>query len=82
MLYVKEIGPKRVLTHDGHVELGIINLSLKRFLELVGVPVLVVYWKPDPLGRRYPRLNYQKTNEIAGKSALESNSEWKRRGNL
>ena len=82
MLYVKELGPNRVLTHDGHQELGVINLSLKKFLKLVQVPVLVVYWKPDPLGHRYPRINFQKTNEIAGKAALESNSEWTRRGNL
>ena len=71
MLYVKELGPKKVLTHDGHVTLGVFNMSLKRFLELVQVPVLVVYWNPHPLGLRYPRLNYQRTNEIAGKAALE-----------
>ena len=82
MLYVVRNGPYRVLTHDGHVELGSLSLSLERFLELVQVPVLVVYWKPDPLGKRYPRINYQKTNEIAGKAALESNNEWTRRGNL
>ena len=82
MLYVVEVGPQKLVTHDGHVELGVLKLSLKRFLELVQVPVSVVYWKPDPLGLRYPRLNYQRTNEIAGKAALESNSEWTRRGNL
>ena len=84
MLYVVEVGPQKLVTHDGHVELGVLKLSLKRFLELVQVPVSVVYWKPDPLGLRYPRLNYQRTNEIAGKAALElpSKHEWARRGNL
>ena len=71
MIYVCEIGVNHLITHDGHVQLGSLHCTLQWYLEKVGVPVEVVHWIPDTFGSRYPRVNYQKHVEIAGKDKLE-----------
>ena len=70
-LYVCELKENHLITHDGHVQLGSLHCTLEWFLNKVQVPVTVVYWIPDTFGNRYPRSNYQRHMEVAGKSALE-----------
>ena len=71
MLYVCEWDDNHIITHDGHVQIGSLHCTLEWFLENVKVPVTVVYWVPDPLGKRYPRTNYQHHMRVAGKMSLE-----------
>ena len=71
MIYVCEMDVNHLITHDGHVQLGSLHCTLEWFLEKVEVPVTVVHWIPDSFSCRYPRVNYQRHMEVAGKSALE-----------
>ena len=71
MLYIFQKNENHLITHDGHVQLGSFHCSLDWFLENVQVPVTVVYWMPDAFGNRYPRVNYQRHMEVAGKASLE-----------
>ena len=71
MMYVFQKNENHLITHDGHVQLGSFHCSLDWFLKNVQVPFTVVYWMPDAFGNRYPRVNYQRHIEVAGKSALE-----------
>ena len=83
MLYIVDIEEGTIITHDGHVEVGIFHTTLEKFVSMVKVEYQIVYWKPDPLGCRYPRVNFQRTDKVAGKMALEQSiNEWQRRGNL
>ena len=71
MLYVCEYGENHLITHDGHVQVGSLHCTLDWYLKNVKVPVTVVYWIPNTFGNRYPRVNYQRHMEVAGKMALE-----------
>ena len=83
MLYVVQIEEEKLITHDGDVEIGIHHMKLEKFLSMVQVEYQETYWCPDPKGKRYKRVNFQKTDKIAGKMALEKiSNEWQRRGNL
>ena len=75
MMYVFERSENHLITHDGHVQLGSFHCSLDWFLENVKVPVTVVHWMPDAFGNRYPRTNYQRHMAVAGKCALEKQSQ-------
>ena len=59
-LYVCEIKENLLITHDGHIQLGIYNLSLKEFFENSKIEYMETYWIPDTFNKRYKRLNYQK----------------------
>ena len=72
MLYVYALSENKCISHDGDVEIGIFNFGVEKFLEMCQVECMEVYWKPDPKGNRYKRVNFQKTEAIAGKDALES----------
>jgi len=61
-LFIVDIGNGRCVTHDGHVPLGSFKHSLEKHLELCPEQNWqVTYWMPDPLGKRYKRINFQHT---------------------
>ena len=71
-IFVLPLSETRCITHDGDVELGVFPMSAERFCELCQIKTLIVHWKPDPKGTRYKRVNFQRTEKVAGKDALES----------
>lgn len=75
-ILVVPLSEYKCITHDGDVELGVFNMSAERFCEMCQIKTLIVHWKPDPKGTRYKRVNFQRTEKVAGKDALEGmNSE-------
>ena len=76
MIFVVPVNEYKCITHDGDVELGVFNMGAERFCEMCQIKTLIVHWKPDPKGTRYKRVNFQRTEKVAGKDALEGmNSE-------
>ena len=72
MLFVCEIRPGVLISHDGYIQLGIHSMSIERFLELQKVPYQVTYWIPDIFARRYPRRDLQQHQKVTdGKSSVE-----------
>lgn len=59
-LYVYELNENTLITHDGHVQLGLYNMGLEEFLSKAQVEYTETYWLPDVFTRRYKRANYQK----------------------
>ena len=74
MLYVVALSEDKCVTHDGDMDMGVFNFGVEKFLSMVGVDAMEVYWRPDPKGNRYKRVNFQRTEKVAGKDALESMS--------
>ena len=71
MLYYFQNGDNHIITHDGFVQLGSLHCTVEWFLEHAEVEVCETYWLPDTFGKRYPRPNYQRHVEAAGKDKLE-----------
>lgn len=63
--YVVEIEENKLITHDGEIQLGMISMSMKQFLEKVGVEYTETYWLPDIFLKRYKRVNYQRHLKFA-----------------
>lgn len=80
-LYVVDIGDNRLVTHDGHVQLGCHKMTLEQFMsyDRGHIRYLETYWMPDTFGKRYRRANYQAHMIVSGeKGVLESNERPKR----
>jgi len=61
-LFVVDIENGGCVTHDGYVQIGIFPHSVEKHLELNPlVDWQVTYWMPDPLGKRYKKINFQHT---------------------
>jgi hypothetical protein len=58
-LYYYIVDKDTIVTHDGHVQLGLFHMSEEYFLSKVEVEYLKVYWIPDIFYKRYKRVNYQ-----------------------
>jgi len=68
----------RLITHDGHVQIGCHKMSMEQFMsyDRGHIRYVETYWIPDPFGKRYKRSNFQAHERVAGeKSVLESNQE-------
>ena len=51
-----------LITHDGHVQMGIFRHSLETHLRLnPDIDWQVTYWMPDTFSIRYKRINFQHT---------------------
>lgn len=59
-LYVYQLNETTLITHDGYIQLGIHNISLKEFLLKAQVEYIQTYWVPDVFSKRYKRAIYQK----------------------
>lgn len=59
-LYVCQIEENKLITHDGHYQLGCYNMSLEKFMDIVKVEYVETYWIPDIVTNRYKRMSYQK----------------------
>lgn len=64
-----------LITHDGEVQLGHFNMALEEFLSKAKIDYKVTYWLPDPMGKRYPRSNYQKHLKSASIGTKDDTSE-------
>ena len=76
-LFVVDCGD-HLITHDGHVQMGIFRHSLETHLRLNSeTNWQVTYWMPDPFNIRYKRINFQhtmKANEGSPKTDNASDS--------
>jgi hypothetical protein len=60
-LYFYQLDEDTIITHDGYCQLGIyLKMSKEKFLSMVKVEYIEVYWIPDIFTKRYKRTNYQK----------------------
>ncbi len=67
----------RLITHDGHVQLGCHNMTMEKFMsfERENIQYIETYWMPDVFGKRYQRSNFQAHQRVSGeKGVLESNN--------
>lgn len=60
MLYVCETQIDTLVTHDGKFQLGLIHMSMSKFMSLVQSEYTEVYWIPDPVFKRYKTISYQR----------------------
>lgn len=58
-LYYYIVDKETIVTHDGHVQLGVFYMSEETFLSKVKVDYTETYWLPDIFSKRYKRVNYQ-----------------------
>lgn len=58
--YVYVLNEHTLITHDGHIQLGIYHMTLEEFMSKVLVEYTETYWMPDTFSNRYKRANYQK----------------------
>lgn len=60
ILYVYQMSETTLITHDGHVQLGIYNMTIEEFLSKAEIDYIQTHWVPDIFTQRYKRANYQK----------------------
>lgn len=72
MLYITKVDDHTLITHDGYIQLGYYNMSLKEFFEKTKVKYLETHWIPDTFTNRYRRVNYQKHLECASIGTKEN----------
>lgn len=61
-LYVYRISENECLTHDGYIQIGIMNHSVEKHIELCPlINWIETYWYPDVFTDRYKRATFQKT---------------------
>ena len=63
--YVYQMNETTLITHDGYVQLGVYNMTMKEFLTQSQVEYTETYWLPDTFSKRYKRANYQKHLQAA-----------------
>lgn len=59
-LYVHKLNENTLVTHDGHVQLGIYNMTIEQFMNKSEIDYIETNWVPDIFANRYKRVNYQK----------------------
>jgi len=58
--YVHQLNENTLITHDGHVQMGLYHMSLEDFHRLSRIDYIEVHWIPDTFKNRYKRVNYQR----------------------
>lgn len=64
-LYVYQMSETTLITHDGHIQLGMYNMTMEQFLSKTEINYIETYWVPDIFTQRYKRANYQKLLQSA-----------------
>ena len=67
----------RLITHDGHVQLGCHNMTMEEFMSFDrgNIQYIETYWLPDIFGKRYQRYNFQAHQMVSGeKGVLETSN--------
>ena len=63
-LYLYELENGKCLMHDGYVQIGSMNHSVEKHMELnPTINWIVTYWCPDIFANRYKRATFQKTEK-------------------
>ncbi|AIX21573.1 hypothetical protein Syn7803C10_244 [Synechococcus phage ACG-2014f] len=70
-LYVFQ-SEERLITHDGHVQLGCHNMTMEEFMSFdrENIRYIETYWLPDVFGNRYKRSNFQAHQRVSGEKGV------------
>ena len=62
----------RLITHDGHVQLGCHNMTMEEFMSFdrENIRYIETYWLPDVFGNRYQRSNFQAHQRVSGEKGV------------
>ncbi|AIX16770.1 hypothetical protein Syn7803C58_245 [Synechococcus phage ACG-2014f] len=62
----------RLITHDGHVQLGCHNMTMEKFMSFdrENIRYIETYWLPDVFGNRYKRSNFQAHQRVSGEKGV------------
>ncbi|AIX27602.1 hypothetical protein Syn7803US13_242 [Synechococcus phage ACG-2014f] len=62
----------RLITHDGHVQLGCHNMTMEEFMSFdrENIRYIETYWLPDVFGNRYKRSNFQAHQRVSGEKGV------------
>ena len=64
-LYIHPLSESSCLTHDGYIQIGVFNHSLKKHLELNStINWVETYWYPDIFSNRYKRATFQRSERM------------------
>ena len=64
-LFIVSTSENECVTHDGYIQIGIFNHSVKKHLELnPTINWQETYWMPDPFCIRYKRASFQRTEKM------------------